>query len=174
MVNLAILTTGGTIDKTYNEHEGSLLNDKTMIEEILKLLRLPDLSIKYIHVMNKDSLDMNGEDRKQILEAIDTSRPFSDAILIIHGTDTLSETGEYLFSNITNLTIPIIITGAMRPYGFRDSDATQNVTEALFATRITTPGIWVAMHNRRLSFPGVVKDRKNLTFTDNEDFISIT
>ncbi len=173
-MKLAILTTGGTIDKTYNEHEGSLLNDKTMIEEILRLLRLPDLYIKYVHVMNKDSLDMTEEDRKLILNAVNTSSPFSDAILIIHGTDTLSDTGEYLYNNLLKLNIPIILTGAMRPYEFRDSDATQNVTEALFAARITGPGIWVAMHNRLLSFPGVVKDRNNLTFINNEENNSIT
>lgn len=173
-MKLAILTTGGTIDKTYNEHEGSLLNDKTMIEEILAMLRLPDLYIKYVHVMNKDSLDMTEEDRNQILDAVNTSSPFSDAILIIHGTDTLSLTGDYLHKNITNLKIPLILTGAMRPYEFRDSDAIQNVTEALFAARITGPGIWVAMHNRLLSFPGIVKDKKNLTFINNEDSDSFT
>lgn len=169
-MKLAILTTGGTIDKTYNEHEGSLLNDKTMIEEILEMLRLPDLYIKYVHVMNKDSLEMTEEDRKQILDAVDTSSPFSDAILIIHGTDTLAATGEYLYTNLPNLKIPLILTGAMRPYGFRDSDATQNVTEALLAARLIEPGIWVVMHNRLLSFPGIVKDKKNLTFMSNEEF----
>ena len=168
-MKLAILTTGGTIDKTYNEHEGSLLNDKTMIEEILSKLRLPDLYIKYVHVINKDSLDMTEKDRKLILDAVLTSSPFSDAILIIHGTDTLSVTGEYLYTNLSNFKIPLILTGAMRPYEFRDSDATQNVTEALFAARTTGPGIWVAMHNRLLSFPGIVKDKKNLTFINNED-----
>ena len=173
-MKLAILTTGGTIDKTYNEHEGSLLNDKTMIEEILEMLRLPDLYIKYVHVMNKDSLEMAEKDRKQILNAVITSIPFSDAILIIHGTDTLSITGEYLYTNLSNLTIPLILTGAMRPYEFRDSDATQNVTEALLAARIIGPGIWVAMHNRLLSFPGIVKDKKNLTFTSNKEFTGVT
>lgn len=167
MPEITILTTGGTIDKTYNEHKGRLFNDKTMIEEILSMLRLPDLNIKYVQVLNKDSLNMTEEDRKQILDAVNTSKLLSDAILIIHGTDTLSITGEYLYKNLSNLDIPIILTGAMRPYEFRDSDATQNVTEALFAARITDQGIWVAMHNRLLSFPGVIKDRKNLTFMRN-------
>ncbi|MCK5154026.1 MAG: asparaginase [Spirochaetales bacterium] len=173
-MKLAILTTGGTIDKTYNEHEGSLLNDKTMIEEILRLLRLPDLYIKYVHVMNKDSLDMTEEDRKLILNAVNTSSPFSDAILIIHGTDTLSDTGEYLYNNLLKLNIPIILTGAMRPYEFRDSDAQQNVTEALLATRMISTGIWVAMHNRLLEFPGIIKDRKNLTFSTIKEIHQIT
>jgi L-asparaginase len=58
----------------------------------------------------------------------------------------------------------VVLTGAMRPYEFRDSDALQNVTEALLAARILDGGIYVVMHNRVLSFPGVVKDRRALTF----------
>ena len=173
-MNLTILTTGGTIDKTYNEHEGSLLNDRTMIEEILEHLRLPDLSIKYVHVLNKDSLYMTEEDRNLILDAVQKSIPKTNAIIIIHGTDTLSITGEYLFKSLYNLKIPIILTGAMRPYEFRDSDAPQNVTEALFAARVTGPGIWLVMHNRLLSFPGVVKDRNKLTFIRKEELLHTT
>jgi L-asparaginase len=164
MLKLTILTTGGTIDKTYNEHEGNLHNDRSMIEEIMAHLRLPDLSVKYVQVVNKDSLDMTSEDRELILNAVNRSIRDSDAILLIHGTDTLSITGEYLYKNINHINIPIILTGAMRPYEFRDSDAPQNVTEALFAAKTTSSGIWVAMHNRLLQFPGIVKDKVNLTF----------
>jgi len=167
-LKLTILTTGGTIDKTYNEYEGSLLNNKTIIEEILASLRLPDLFIKYVRVLNKDSLDMTENDRSLILNAVVTAIPSSDGIIIIHGTDTLSVTGEFLFKNLPDLLIPIILTGAMRPYEFKDSDARQNVTEALFASRIAPAGIWLTMHNRLLSFPGVVKDRENLTFIKNK------
>ena len=52
----------------------------------------------------------------------------------------------------------------MRPYEFRDTDAAQNVIEALLASRLLDPGVYVAMHNRVLQFPGVVKDREALTF----------
>lgn len=163
-MKISILTTGGTIDKTYNEMDGNLHNDRTMIESILGSLRLPDLYIKHVHVMNKDSLDMTDEDREIILLAVKTNINLSDAIVIVHGTDTLSVTGEYLYNYLPDLNIPIILTGAMRPYEFRDSDAQQNVTEALFATRIISSGIWVTMHNRLLQFPGIIKDKKNLTF----------
>jgi L-asparaginase len=56
----------------------------------------------------------------------------------------------------------------MRPYEFRDSDALQNVTEALLAGRMVPPGVYVSMHNRVLEFPGVAKDRKALTFVKPE------
>ncbi|MDZ7796065.1 MAG: hypothetical protein U5N56_03060 [Candidatus Marinimicrobia bacterium] len=50
------------------------------------------------------------------------------------------------------------------PYEFRDSDAMQNVVEALFAAVLVDPGIYVVMHNKLLPFPGVRKDRDKLTF----------
>jgi L-asparaginase len=44
------------------------------------------------------------------------------------------------------------------------TDAAQNVTEALLAVQILPAGVYVAMHNRVLRFPGVVKDRSIGTF----------
>lgn len=163
-MKLTILTTGGTIEKTYNEFEGSLGNTRSVLDEILGLLRLPDLFIRHIPVMHKDSLDMTDLDRKAIEAAVRNSLPSSDGILILHGTDTLSVTGEHLYRNIPDLTIPIVLTGAMRPYEFRDSDALQNVTEALLSLRLIPPGVYVVMHNKVLPFPGVVKDKQSLSF----------
>ena len=58
----------------------------------------------------------------------------------------------------------IVLTGAMRPSEMRRTDATQNVTEALVAVQLLAPGVYVAMHNRVLQFPGVIKDPKLGTF----------
>ncbi len=173
-MKVTILTTGGTIDKTYDEHAGNLRNEKTVLETILRSLRLPDLFIRHVAVMSKDSLEMVEADRERILREVLTAIPSSDAIVIVHGTDTLSKTGEYIYQHQPSPGIPIILTGAMRPYEFRDSDAQQNITEALFAASITGPGIYAVMHNRLLPFPGVVKDRTSLTFRSREEIERIT
>jgi L-asparaginase len=163
-MRLSILTTGGTIDKTYNEYDGNLQNSRTVLEEILGGLRLPDMFVRHVEVLHKDSLEMTAEDRQLILRSVRTALPNSDAVIIVHGTDTLSETGEFLHKELPDLKIPIVLTGAMRPYEFRDSDAPQNVTEALFAVSLLNPGVYAVMHNRALRFPGVRKDREGLTF----------
>jgi L-asparaginase len=163
-MNITILTTGGTIEKTYNERDGSLRNYHTILPEMLAGLRLPDLDVSYEQVVFKDSLEMTEDDRQRILSAARQALPKSDAVIILHGTDTLSETGELLNRELVGLRIPVILTGAMRPYEFRDTDALQNVTESLLAARLVSPGVYVVMHNRVLRFPGVVKDRENLTF----------
>ena len=161
---VAILTTGGTIEKTYNESDGTLANVGSVLDYILRGLRHYDLDIRHIPVMSKDSLAMDDADRQTILYAVKAAMSQSDAVTIIHGTDTLVATGKYLQANLSDVKKPIILTGAMRPYEFRDTDAVQNVTEALFATRLLNPGIWVVMHSRALRFPGVIKDRSRMTF----------
>jgi L-asparaginase len=173
-MKVTILTTGGTIDKTYDEHAGSLRNEKTVLETILRSLRLPDLFIRHVAVMSKDSLEMVEADRERILREVLTAIPSSDAVVIVHGTDTLSKTGEYIYQHQPHPDIPIILTGAMRPYEFRDSDAQQNITEALFAATLAGPGIYAVMHNRLLPFPGVVKDRTSLTFRSCEEIERIS
>ena len=163
-MRLTILTTGGTIDKTYDELQGSLRNTRTVLDVLLGSLRIPDLFIRHVEVMHKDSLDMTDEDRDIIARAVRDAIPTSDAVVVLHGTDTLSATGERLCREIEKPPVPVILTGAMRPYEFRDSDALQNVTEALFAARVLNGGVYVVMHNRVLSFPGVIKDRQARTF----------
>jgi len=163
-MRVTILTTGGTIEKTYNERDGSLRNYHTILPKMLSTLRLPDLNLTYKQVVFKDSLEMTEEDRRQILEEVRRVLPESDAVVILHGTDTLARTGELLHRELSGLKIPVILTGAMRPYEFRDTDAVQNVTESLLAARFVPPGVYVVMHNRVLRFPGVVKDYDNLTF----------
>ncbi len=163
-MKLTILTTGGTIEKTYNEFDGSLRNARSVLEDILASLRLPDLFVRHVAVMAVDSLDMTDDDRLRIVRAVEDALPSSDAVLVLHGTDTLPRTGELLHEKLVGLEMPVILTGAMRPYEFRDSDALQNVTESLLAAKLLHAGVYVVMHNRVLPFPGVYKDRRTLTF----------
>lgn len=169
MKNITFITTGGTIEKTYDEHSGSLSNQHSILSKILSTLRLPGLNINQRNVIFKDSLDMTDSDREIVLDITCQAMESSDAIIILHGTDTLEATGCLLYNNIKTPTCPVIFTGAMRPYEFRDSDAAQNVTEALFAAMLVEPGIYVAIHNQLLTFPGVKKDRKKLTFVNENE-----
>jgi L-asparaginase len=165
MTRIAILTTGGTIEKTYDETDGSLRNIRSVLEDILGRMRLPSLDVQHVRVMSKDSLEMTDSDRAKILDAVRFALSDADAVLVVHGTDTLTLTGEFLHTRLTSLDKPVVLTGAMRPFEFRDTDAFQNMTEALLACRLVPPGVYVVMHNQALRFPGVTKDRARMTFT---------
>ncbi len=166
-MDVTVITTGGTIAKTYDEASGALHNDRPVVESILARLRLPDLTISYDHVLMKDSLDLTDSDRERILDAVRRAVSTSDAVVVAHGTDTLATTGELLLKTLGDVRVPVVVTGAMRPFEFRDSDAAQNVTEALLACRLVSPGVYAVMHNRVLAFPGVVKDRVGQSFVRN-------
>jgi L-asparaginase len=160
MRHISIITTGGTIEKTYDEATGSLENRRSILDRMLRRLRLAETRANVIELMSKDSLMMSDEDRTTIAEAVEVGlRATPDGVLVLHGTDTLHLTGEHLHARFSNPPAPIILTGAMRPFEMRASDALQNLTEALFATGVLAPGVYCVAHGRALKFPGVVKDR---------------
>ena len=164
---IAVLTTGGTIEKTYDEYTGALANHQSIVRRKLARLRLTGTEINVRELMSKDSLELTDEDRQAILNATqDTLRasPTPTGIVILHGTDTLATTGELLNRELPDPGVPVILTGAMRPFAMQRSDGVQNLTEALFATGVLQPGVWCVFHGRALRFPGVAKDRTRGTF----------
>ena len=164
---VTIITTGGTIEKTFDKARGRLHNQENVLDVMLEKLELPGMEISRVSLMNKDSLEMTAEDHQQIVKAVEAAGVDSDAILVVHGTDRLAETGEYLCEAFgQKATLPVILTGAMRPYELRRTDSMQNLTEALLAARLLEPGVWCVMHNRALRFPGVRKDRERMTFVE--------
>lgn len=164
-LEITIITTGGTIEKTYNEFDGSLENRGTSIKNrILSKLRLPYTNISVIPVMSKDSLYMNDEDRALIADTIQKELPKNKPIVILHGTDTMALSGQYCFEKLGSPNVPVVFTGAMIPMGFEDSDATQNVTEALLATRMLAPGFYISFHNQIFKVPHVRKNKERGTF----------
>jgi L-asparaginase len=172
MRHVTLITCGGTIEKTYDETTGSLENRRSIVRRMLSRLRLEDTAVNVIELMSKDSLVMTDEDRRRVAEAVRAAGGMKDAptdcggIVILHGTDTLAVTGERVLAACgpQGPAVPIVLTGAMRPYEMKRSDALQNLTEAIFATGVLPPGVYAVAHGRALKFPGVVKDRERGTF----------
>ncbi len=158
-MKIHILSTGGTIEKVYSEQSGTVQNVFARIDQYVEQLRLPDTQIDVVPLTNKDSLEMTDQDREQILEAV-AARIADAPVVITHGTDTMVETGKLLKRRLTNLSQPVILTGAMTPLGFERSDGLQNLTESLFAARTLTPGVWIVFHNQAFDVDHVRKDRE--------------
>lgn len=163
--DVTIITTGGTIEKTYDEFDGSLENRGTFIKNrILSKLRLPYTSIHVLPLISKDSLYMDDTDRELICKTVATESSKGAPIVVIHGTDTMAHTAQYCFERIKNLKIPVIFTGAMIPLGFEDTDATQNVTEALLSAKLLKAGFYISFHNQIFEVPHVQKNKEKRTF----------
>ncbi len=162
-----LITTGGTIDKTYDEGDGTLENRDSLIKQaLLARLRLPYTELEVFSIMSKDSLYMTDEDRSLICMYIKNQLSRKVPIVVLHGTDTMTVTAEYCYKSLGEVNIPIVFTGAMKPLGFSDSDAQQNVTEALLAAKLLTPGFYVSFHNRIFNVPNVRKNKDKRTFEE--------
>jgi L-asparaginase len=165
MRHIALITTGGTIEKTYDEATGSLSNTRSIVDRMLRRLRLADTAINVVELMSKDSLHMTDDDRQTVAEAVEAVlRTQPTGVVILHGTDTLELTGKALHARFMSPAAPIILTGAMRPFEMVRSDALQNLTESIFAAGVLKPGVYCVAHGRALAFPGVTKDREKGTF----------
>src|ERR1051325_11297179 len=168
MRHITLITTGGTIEKTYDEQSGTLDNRRSIVGRMLARLRLEETKVTIVELMSKDSLVMTDEDRAAIVAAARNAAaasPRPAGIVILHGTDTLMNTGERLLKELSPPPLPIVLTGAMRPFEMKRSDALQNLTEAVFAAGCLAPGVYCVAHGRALAFPGVRKDREKGTFT---------
>lgn len=165
MKRIAVISTGGTIEKTYDELSGLLSNHVNVLDVMINQLQLHGAELVRMPLMNKDSLAMTPGDHELIARTAAIMAEATDGVVIVHGTDTLAVTGETCHALLgATLKVPVILTGAMRPFELKATDALQNLTEALLAVQLLEPGVYVAMHNRVLAFPGVKKDRNLRTF----------
>jgi len=166
MRRITILTTGGTIEKTYDEATGELENRRSIVHRMLAELRLEETEVTIQELLSKDSLDLTEEDRRRIVEAVRTAvgSAGSSGVVVLHGTDTLALTGERIVEALGTPAVPVVLAGAWRPYEMKRSDALQNLTEAIFAAGTVAPGVYAVAHGRALPFPGVVKNRSRRTF----------
>ncbi|MCU0611868.1 MAG: asparaginase, partial [Candidatus Eisenbacteria bacterium] len=158
-----LVNTGGTIEKTYQEADGSLLNMDARLDSFLRRLRLPDVRIRSSRLMNVDSLQMGEEDRDLVARAVAVKQKDGYPIVITHGTDTMVDTGKAIKAVLGEPTVPVVLTGAMVPLGFENSDGLQNLAEAILATLFVPPGVWVVMHGQVLPVDNARKNRERGT-----------
>lgn len=163
--DIIIVTTGGTIEKTYDEGEGTLLNRESGVENALaRKLRLPYTNLIFNHLFSMDSLQMELKHRQQIKQCVAGYFPQKAPIVVLHGTDSMVQTACLLFSELKEVPVAIVFTGAMKPMGFEDSDALQNLNESILAAKLLTPGVYISFHNKIFRLPHVAKNYHKKTF----------
>ena len=118
----------------------------------------------FFSVLRKDSLDITETERASLVEAVRLRGKEGAPVVVLHGTDTMVESAARCLKEIPNPLAPVVFTGAMSPMGFEDSDAAQNVTEALLAAKLLPAGVYVCFHNRVFQVPNVAKNPRLGTF----------
>jgi L-asparaginase len=151
---LLIITTGGTIDKIYFDDKSDYQIGEPQISQILHAMHVA-FDVEVTALMRKDSLHI-GEEERQLIRATAATTD-TKHILITHGTDSMVETAKVL-ATLENKTI--VLTGALNPARFRDSDAIFNIGCAVGAVQSLPPGVYIAM-NGKVWNPDTVRKNRN-------------
>ena len=155
-MKVTIINTGGTFNKRYNPLKGKLEvpSDNIALDKILASCF--NVEYEVINIVSKDSLDMTDVDRQLITDTVKNSE--NENIIIIHGTDTVDLTSQFLRNQISDK--KIVFTGAMVPMSIDEVEATMNFSQALgFLSADVKNGIYLAMHGVVVDASKLVKDR---------------
>ena len=151
---ILVLTTGGTIDKAYFDALSEYRIVDSGIPALLAEARVA-VPFRVVELMRKDSLDLTDADRALIAAA---AREASETrVIVTHGTDTMTETARALAA-IPGKTV--VLTGALSPARFAESDAAFNLGMAFAAAQTAAPGVWIAMSGEVFDGLKVRKDRE--------------
>ena len=155
---IVIVTTGGTIDKAYFDALSIYQIGEPVVKKLLDGANVTH-PYRIVELLRKDSLELTDEDRQRLKEtvaALDALR-----VVITHGTDTMTDSASVLAS-IPDKTI--VLTGALSPARFTESDATFNIGMAFAAAQTLPAGVYVAMNGRVFRGDEVKKDREQRRF----------
>lgn len=152
---ILVLTTGGTIDKNYFDALSEYQITDSGIPALLKEARVA-LPFRVVELMRKDSLELTDEDRHTIAKAAHDAPELR--IVITHGTDTMTETAKVLDLEAPGKTI--VLTGALSPARFAETDAGFNLGMAFAAAQTAPPGVWITMSGQVFDGLKVRKDRE--------------
>lgn len=150
---ILVLTTGGTVDKAYFDALSEYQITDSGIPALLEEARVA-VPFRVVELMRKDSLDLTGADRALIAATV---REAPEArVVITHGTDTMTDTAQVL-ADVPDKTM--VLTGALTPARFANSDAAFNLGMAFAAAQTCPPGVWIAMSGQVFDGLHVKKDR---------------
>lgn len=152
-MDIKIFVTGGTFDKEHDPISESLVFTETHLPALLRRSRsVLDINIRTIMLI--DSLEITKGDQEIILKACEDTKEIK--IVITHGTSNMEKTAKFLGERITNKTI--VLTGAMVPYVFSNTDALFNMGAALAFVQTLPPGVYITMNGKYFSWNNVTKD----------------
>lgn len=150
---ILVVTTGGTIDKSYFDALSEYQIGESVVAKLLQIARVTH-AYRVEEVSRKDSLDLTDEDRERLRDRIAAAS--EQRVVVTHGTDTMTQSAEVLRS-VTGKTI--VLTGALAPARFSESDAAFNLGMAFGVAQVAEPGVYLAMNGEVFKAGEVRKDR---------------
>lgn len=144
---ILLISTGGTL--------ASVQSEKGLIpglsrHEILEALHFvsQEAEIEVEDFLSRDSANIFPEDWAALADRIGDACTKYDGIVIIHGTDTLAYTASMLSFMLSNIPIPVVITGSQLPLSHPVADAPENCRCAIQMAACGYPGVFVAFNRK--------------------------
>lgn len=167
-MSILVLTTGGSMDKTYCGKASDFIVGPPMSSPILENAHC-QLQIRSVEICKKDSLVLTDEDREKCRKQCEQAT--DDKIVITHGTDTMWKTAHACNVTAKRLSKTVVLCGAMMPAAFAQSDSGFNLGFAIAAVQLLPPGAHVVMNGEIFSEPlKIYKDYdKNIFYKGEKD-----
>lgn len=158
--NIEIIATGGTIGSLVEKIKDKnhvILQDGPKSKHQLKALSGPltksfikdnNIQIRTSYPLNLLSEDFCPSDWCRLAESVDSViQADIDAVVILHGTDTMAYSAAALSFMLANTKVPIVFTGSSEPPNHPSSDADKNVADSLLAALKLPAGVYVCFAN---------------------------
>lgn len=143
-MEILFLQVGGTVDKDYPEGATDHGYEFQIGDAgFLSILGRAKVSFKWAHktALRKDSLDMTDEDRATVYRHVNEAD--QERVVLTHGTDTIHKTAAVLSAIKGKV---MVLTGALLPEKFRDSDADFNLGMAVAAAQCLPHGVYIVLY----------------------------
>lgn len=134
---ISVLSCGGTIcakasdPKNIIDYEIEEKNAQEVLDSALSAVDSSKIRVNKVkNILNVDSKDMGFNELLILARAVHQERESSDAIVIMHGTDSL-ESSAFFLDLVTDSSKPIIMCGAMRPINALGFDGAMNLANAI-------------------------------------------
>ena len=161
--SIVVVTTGGTIDKAYFDALSAYQIGEPVVKKVFETANVTR-PYRIVELLRKDSLELTDADReilRQTILSLEARR-----VVVTHGTDTMTDSARVL-AGVPDKTI--VLTGALSPARFSESDATFNLGMAFAAVQTLPAGVYIAMNGHVFRGDEVRKDRQQARFVHAAD-----
>lgn len=156
--NILIVATGGTI--VCAKSDNGLLphyNVDDLLECVQPIHRHHSIVGKM--VMNIDSSNMTPKYWLRIAKAIEAEYDQYDGFVITHGTDTMAYTAAALSYILEGLSKPVVITGSQYSMVDSETDAIQNLNDAILFASEELAGVFIAFDGLLINGTRAIKTK---------------
>jgi L-asparaginase len=146
--HIHLIQTGGTI--AMDVKDGKMIWDDDRFTSSFNQA-FPELEhiaqLTHESLFREDSSDMHPTNWVTLAHAIRSAAATCDGVVILHGTDTMAFTASALSYTLSDLSIPIILTGSQVPLSVLRSDARRNLMNAVELATYPIPEVMIAFND---------------------------